>query len=98
MKKVLWLSISALMVLSLVLAACGPAAPPTTPTTTTTPPSSTTPVTPTTPTEEKPQQEAVKPATETPKYGGTLNLALGCDVTGWDPVVRLGVGAIFQLI
>lgn len=37
------------------------------------------------------------PAVETPKYGGTLVQALGGDVTGWDPVLRLGVGAIFQL-
>ncbi|OGO19105.1 MAG: hypothetical protein A2144_00515 [Chloroflexi bacterium RBG_16_50_9] len=98
MKKILWLVVSVLMALSLVMAACAPAAAPTTPTSPTSPTSPVAPSTPATPTEEKPQQEAVKPSTETPKYGGTLNIALGGDVTGWDPVLRLGVGAIFQLI
>ncbi|MBI2849750.1 MAG: ABC transporter substrate-binding protein [Chloroflexi bacterium] len=76
-KKILWLVVSGLMALSLVLAACGPAATtPTTPPAPATPsaPAPTVPAAPATPAAEKPQQEAVKPAAGTPQYGGTLNL------------------------
>ena len=97
MKKVLWLVVSSLMVLSLVMAACTQATTATTSTTPTTQTVSTVPTTPGAPTTEKPQQEAVTPAAETPKYGGTLIQVLVGDVTGWDPVTRLGVGSLFQL-
>lgn len=77
-KKVLWLLVSGLMVLSLVVAACGQPAPPVTPTAPTAP---TTPAAPTAPTapatpapvKETPQKEAAAP--ETPKYGGTITVA-----------------------
>ena len=77
-KKILWTVVSGLMALSLVIAACGPAATPTTPTTPTT---STTPTTPTKPGEEPTQKEAVKPVEEKPKYGGVFYLGLGADFT-----------------
>ena len=78
-RKMLWLVVSSLMALSLVMAACGPAAAPTTPTTTTTTPTTTTP---TKPGEEPTQKEAVASIAEAPKYGGTLYLT-GADVTSW---------------
>src|SRR3989337_710214 len=80
-KKVLWLVVSCLLALTIVMAACGPAATPATPTAPTIP---TTPTTTTTPVQEKPQQEAVKPGADTPKYGGTLNLVLTTDITTFD--------------
>ena len=86
MKKVLWLVVSGLMALSLVMAACGPAATtPTTPTTPTAPTTPTVPTTPTAPVTEQPQQEAMNPASETPKYGGTLLRVLPSDPTSWGP-------------
>ena len=74
--KILGLAVSGLMVLSLVMAACGPATVPTTPTTPTTPATPAAPATPTTPTTPATpvEKEATKPAPEAPKYGGTLNL------------------------
>ncbi|MBI2851227.1 MAG: ABC transporter substrate-binding protein [Chloroflexi bacterium] len=101
MKKLLWLAVSILMVMSLVLAACGTAVtptPPTTPATPTTPTAPTTPTTPTGPVTEKPQQEAVKPAAVAPKYGGTLTLARTTDITNWNPITELGVLVPWQLI
>ncbi|MBI2849692.1 MAG: ABC transporter substrate-binding protein [Chloroflexi bacterium] len=94
-----------LMVLSLVLAACGQAATPTPPTTPTsptapiTPATPATPATPTTPAQEKPQQEAVKPTGEAPKYGGVLNIVQSGDITGWDDIVTRGAtpGAVFRI-
>src|SRR3972149_8543226 len=71
-RKILWLVVSGLMALSLVMAACAPAATPTTPTTTTTP-ATTAPTT--KPVEEPTQKEAVAPAEETPQYGGVLNVS-----------------------
>ena len=95
-KKILWLAVSGLMILSLVLAACGTAATPTTPTTPAAPaPVQPAPTTPPAPTQEKPQQEAVKPAAETPRYGGTLRLALTADMTNFDDVVTVGFGPGF---
>ncbi|MEK7353222.1 MAG: ABC transporter substrate-binding protein, partial [Chloroflexota bacterium] len=83
-KKVFWLVVSGLMVISLVMAACAPAATPTTPTPApATPTTPTAPTTPTTPAQERPQKEAVSP--EAPNYGGTLTLAQNTDVTLWDP-------------
>ncbi len=99
MKKLLWIAVTFLMILSLVLTACGPAATPTTPTAPSAPsaPTSVQPATtaPTAPTTEKPQQEAVKPDGETPKYGGTLRLALGADMTNFDDVITIGFGPGF---
>src|SRR3990172_2370819 len=90
MSKVIWLAVSVLMALSLALAACPPAAPPPTTPVTTTPVTPTTPATTTPPTEEKPQKEVVAPAADTPKYGGTLRVALTADITGFDDVVTRG--------
>ncbi|MEK7353584.1 MAG: ABC transporter substrate-binding protein, partial [Chloroflexota bacterium] len=84
-KKILWAVMSGLMALSLVMAACAPAA---TPTTQTTP---TAPTTPTKPGEEPIQKETVTPAIQAPKYGGTLNIALATDITGWDDIITRGV-------
>lgn len=98
--KTLWLAITGIMMLSLIMAACGPAATtPTTPGTPATPVTPTTPTTPTAPVTEKPQQEAVTPISDAPKYGGTLRLALGADITGWDDVVSRGfvAGPVFTL-
>ncbi|MEK7353901.1 MAG: ABC transporter substrate-binding protein [Chloroflexota bacterium] len=86
-KKTLVLVVSGLMALSLVMAACAPAATPpspTTPATPTTPAVSTAPATPAGPAQENPQKEAVKPAPEVPKYGGGLRLPLSVDITTFD--------------
>lgn len=101
-RKVLLLAVSGIMALSLVLAACQPPAAPTQPTTPTTPAAPTaptTPATPTTPTQEKARQEAVKPAAEKPKYGGTLYLVQSGDITGWDDIVTRGAtpGTVFRI-
>ncbi|MEK7352983.1 MAG: ABC transporter substrate-binding protein, partial [Chloroflexota bacterium] len=87
MRKILWLVVSGLMALSLVMAACGPAATPTTPSTPTTP---TAPTTPTRPVEEKTQQEAVKPGVEAPKHGGTISILQSADILGFDNGAGLG--------
>jgi ABC-type transport system substrate-binding protein len=81
-KKVLWLVVSGLMALSLLIAACGPAAPtePTAPTGATTPTTSTAPTTPTSP---------VTPSAEVPKYGGILNLS-GGDLSHFDGAQAIG--------
>ena len=88
MKKVIWLVISGLMALSLVLAACGQAAPqpaPATPSAPTTPPATPvptappTPTTPTAPTSEKPQQTPT--SQNVPQYGGTLLRVAAADPT-----------------
>ena len=86
-KKILWVVVSGLMMLSLVMAACGPAETPTTPTiptTPTTPAAPTTPTTPTAPSQEKLQQEAVTATAEKPKYGGTLTLSNPTDLQYFD--------------
>ncbi len=72
-KKILWIVVSGLMVLSLAMAACATSG-------------STTSTTPTTLTTQAPQG-AVKPAwTGTPPvYGGTMNLASTADPVRWDP-------------
>lgn len=87
MRKIFWLIVSSLMVLSLVIAACGPAATPPAPTTqetTTTPVAPSTPVAPTAPVTEKPQQEAVTPAAEKPQYGGLITLSQSSDTIYFD--------------
>ena len=81
MKKVLWLAVSGLMVLSLVLAACATATTPTTSTTTQTTTTSTAPASPATST------APVSPAPATsgqPQYGGVLTFSTGADPMGFD--------------
>ena len=92
-KKILWLAVNGLMALTLLVAACGPAATPTAPTvpaTTTAPATTTVPSSQPTPTAEKTQKEAVAPAVEMPKYGGTLNILQGADILGFDNGAGLG--------
>ncbi|MEK7353382.1 MAG: ABC transporter substrate-binding protein [Chloroflexota bacterium] len=68
-KKILWLVVSSMMVLSLVMAACAPAA---------------TPTTPTTPVQEPSQKESVRRGAGVPQYGGTLTSALPAGFTNFD--------------
>jgi peptide/nickel transport system substrate-binding protein len=88
-KKILWLVLSEFMVLSLVLAACGPSPGPIVPTSPTEPVIPTSPVTPgdpatpIAPVSETPQQQAAKPAPETPTYGGTLVLTQNANMADW---------------
>ncbi len=94
-KRIIWLVISSLMVLSLVVTACGPAAAPTTPATPTTPTTPTAPTTParpttTTPAPEPTQQAPVPTSAVAPKYGGTLNILQGTDILGFDNGAGLG--------
>src|SRR3990172_3742105 len=92
-KKILWLAVNGLMALTLLVAACGPAATPTAPTvpaTTTAPATTTVPSSQPTPTAEKTQKEAVAPAVEMPKYGGTFNILQGADILGFDNGAGLG--------
>jgi len=77
--------------LTLVTGACAPAAQttiPPIPTTAQTPATPGTPVSKPTPTVELPQKTAVPSADATPKYGGTLVLALTSDVTDFDTIVK----------
>ncbi len=82
MKKVLWMALSGLMVISLLIAACSPAATPTTPASPSAPAAPTTPVTPstpstpaapTTPIQQPVQTPPAAPAAQAPIYGGTIN-------------------------
>lgn len=92
-RKALWLLVSALMALSLVIAACGPAeTTPTAPETPTAPATGTTPAAPATPTQEKPQQETVAPGAEKPKYGGTRTIAITSDPVNFDNAEWNGFG------
>ena len=97
-KKILGLVVSGLMVLSLVMAACGPTAAPTpaTPATPTTPTAPTTPSTPTTPVEEKPQKEAASP--EAPKYGGTIRIPQTADITRFSTILHTTAGPTIFLV
>ncbi len=97
-KKILWLVVSSLMALSLLMAACGPAAaPPTTPAPVSpaTPAAPAAPASPSAPAAEKPQQEAAKPASDTPKYGGTFTYPLAADILYFD--AAKGTSATFTL-
>ena len=97
MKKVIWIVVSALMVLTTLIAACAPAATPTTPSAPTSPaptPSQVTPTatnTPNPPTQEQPQTGSAS-ASNKPQYGGTLRLVLNADMTNFDDVVTVGYG------
>ena len=86
-RNTLWLAVNGLMVLSLLIAACGPAATPTTPTAPTTPAATTTP---SAPGEAPTQKEAVKALSEKPKYGGTLTIAQTTWVNKFDIAVSPG--------
>jgi peptide/nickel transport system substrate-binding protein len=99
-RKIVFGIVSGLMVLSLVLAACGTATTPTAPTpapvTPSTPVTPAAPVTPgvTPPTPEKPQEPAA-PSGEIPQYGGTLMTFSPTDTTNWDYMRGVGSG-IYQ--
>ncbi len=80
-KRILWLSLSFLMVLSLVIAACAPAAAPATSATPTAPATTTTPTTPITP------KTPATPVLEVPKYGGWVNWYRTSDITNFDEVI-----------
>ena len=102
MRKTLWVVVSCLMVLSLVLAACGPAATTTPTTTTTTTPttSAPTPITTTpatTPEQAKAQKEALVASSEVPKYGGTFTMT-GGDPVNWDAGAGTTGGALGGLV
>ncbi len=90
MKRIVWLTLSGLMALSMILASCAPAEPTTPPitpppTTEVTPP----PTTPSTTTPEK------------PKYGGTLVIGFEMAIQGWDheesQVYSYGAGLINEV-
>ena len=87
-KKIFWLLVSGLMVLSLVMAACSQAATTQIGTTTTTTTTSTAPAV------AIPQQEVVKPTGEVPKYGGTVTVMASADFTNWDVLVYGGPGGV----
>ena len=94
-RMTLWLVVNGLMVLSLLIAACGPAATPTTPTATTTPTTPTAPIATTKPVQEKPQQQPPLTASailaaEKPKYGGTLTIVKGSLVDRFDAATAAG--------
>ncbi|MEK7353857.1 MAG: ABC transporter substrate-binding protein [Chloroflexota bacterium] len=97
-RKILWLLVSCLMALSLVMAACAPAAAPTTPTTPATPATPAAPTAPTTPAREPPQKEAVAPASGAPKYGGTFTVALTTDPTNFDSGAGTTGGALLNTV
>ncbi len=80
-KKIIWPVVSGLLALSLMVAACTQAATPPTPATPTTP---STPSNPTTPVQEPTQKESIAPTSGTPKYGGTLTVAISTDPTAFD--------------
>ena len=89
-KKIFWLLVSGLMVLSLVMAACSQAATTQIGTTTTTTTTSTAPAV------AIPQQEVVKPTGEVPKYGGTVTVMASADFTNWDVLVYGGPGGLIK--
>ncbi len=89
-RKIIWLFLSFLMVLSLVLVSCG------TKTTSTTIPTTTETTTPTTTTTPK-TTPTTKPATITgkwwdkfgvPQYGGTINMRIDRDVSDWSQLTQ----------
>ncbi len=93
-KKIIWLAVSGIMVLSLVLASCAPAASPTTPT----PPAA--PITAATATTPQTEQTGivklslkkldgtlVQKSVEGPRYGGEYVTALTTAIVSWDPFI-----------
>jgi len=91
-KNILWIVASSLMALSLMMAACAPAATPTAPAAPTAPitPAApvapATPATPTAPVKEPPQKEAVAQSSVKPKYGGSMTILLSVptQIQNWD--------------
>ena len=79
-KKILWLSLSCVLVLSLVLTSCGTKTTPTTTATTT----QTTKVTTAVTTATKPTTTTTQ-AEATPKYGGTITYRVNADANTFDP-------------
>ncbi len=79
-KKILWLLVSGLMVLSLVMAACAPAA-------VEEKEEEKAPVIEEKAPEQKVEEKVVAPAIEKPKYGGVLKLGWGFEISGFDDIV-----------
>ncbi len=79
-KKILWLLVSGLMVLSLVMAACAPAA-------VEEKEEEKAPVTEEKAPEQKVEEEVVAPTGEPPKYGGILRLPYNQDIVDFDDIV-----------
>ena len=85
-KRIVWLIVNGLMALSLLLAACAPAATPTASNAPATPSATPTPTAPsaaTTPVAKPTQKESTAPTADVPKYGGTLNL-YSAGPTDWE--------------
>ncbi len=103
-RNILWAVVSSLMALSLVIAACGPAATPATPPTPTapisqpTPASPAAPATPTRPVEEKTQKEPVAPSAEVPKYGGTITFRTATDPVNFDSGLNRRSGVLLNTV
>ena len=76
-KKIIWLLVSCIMVLSLAIASCGQTTTSISQTTPAEQPAQTAPAT------EKPQQAPETTAVEKPQYGGTIFLAEIRDFTNW---------------
>lgn len=103
-RQLLWFVVSASMLLSLLVAACGPAA---TPPTVTAPPTATpptppaiptTPTVPTNPVEEKAQKESAPPAAEIPKYGGTITFRSATDPVNFDSGLNRRSGVLLNTV
>ncbi|MBI4188369.1 MAG: hypothetical protein HY529_04080, partial [Chloroflexi bacterium] len=90
-RKVISFLLSSLVVLSLVLSSCAPAAP-TTPTTPATPKAPTAPATPTAPTTPA-APTAPAPIAEKPKYGGVFTFAVPIEQIVFDDAYRGRVNA-----
>ncbi|MBI2850928.1 MAG: ABC transporter substrate-binding protein [Chloroflexi bacterium] len=100
-KKIFWVVVSGLMALSLVMAACGQAAPttPAPPTAPTVPTTPTAPTPPATPGQEPAQKEpAAPPAPEPPQYGGTITYRIASDPTNWDSGLNRRGGALVSTV
>ena len=87
-KKIIWMMISSLMVLTLILTSCD-----TTETTDDVEEVDTTESETTTSPTDGDEEEIVKPSSDEPQYGGTLCLASGMPMSNWDPT-RIITGVI----
>lgn len=100
-RKIFLALVSSLMVLSLVVSACGPAPSvekPAAPVEQEKPAVPTAPAAPTKPVTEPAQKEAVKPAAETPRYGGTLVLTQAGNMADWTQGHTVSWNFIFDTI